>query len=240
MSIEISIIIPTLNEESEIGRTLTELSRLEGSYEIIVVDGGSTDQTCDISRQIGVTVVAAEQGRGGQLHSGALVATGNVLWFLHADSIPPKDAIDQIHETLSDDRVVGGNFLLRFDGDSLPAAFMNQFYDKIRYLGLLFGDSGIFVRHDAYHQAGGFKPLPLFEDLEFVGRLKQQGNLVRVKSTIVTSSRRFEGRPFIPVFIRWVLYQGLYWIGISPFRLARGYRPIRRDADGKVDGINFD
>ena len=233
MSIEISIIIPTLNEESEIGRTLTELSRLEGSYEIIVVDGGSTDHTCDISRQLGVTVVAAERGRGGQLHSGALVAMGNVLWFLHADSIPPKDAIGQIHEALSDNRVAGGNFLLRFDGDSLAAAFMNKFYDKIRYLGLLYGDSGIFVRRDAYHQAGGFKPLPLFEDLEFVGRLKQQGNLVRVKSTVVTSSRRFEGRPFIPVFIRWILYQGLYWIGISPFRLALGYRPIRRDVEGK-------
>ncbi|MGQ0543265.1 MAG: TIGR04283 family arsenosugar biosynthesis glycosyltransferase [Blastocatellia bacterium] len=240
MSVDVSIIIPTLDEETEIGRTLATVSRIEGVAEIIVVDGSSTDQTRDISRQLGVTVVTAERGRGGQLHAGALAATGSVLWFLHADSIPPKDAIGQIHEALSDDGVAGGNFLLRFDGDSLAAAFMTRFYDKIRYLGLLYGDSGIFVRRDAYHQAGGFKPLPLFEDLEFVGRLKRQGKLVRVKSTIVTSSRRFEGRPFISVFVRWVLYQGLYWIGISPFRLSPGYRPIRRDADGKVDRINFD
>lgn len=235
MSVEISIIIPTLNEATEIGRTLAELSRLDGSFEIIVADGGSIDETRDISKQLGATVVTAERGRGIQMHAGAMAATGRVLWFLHADSIPALDAIDQIHKALSDDSVVGGNFALRFDGDSRAAAFMTRFYDKIRYIGLLYGDSGIFIRRAAYDQAGGFKPLPLFEDQEFVGRLKKHGRIVRVESAIVTSSRRFEGRPFIPVFFRWVLYQCLYWIGVSPFRLARSYHPIRREADGKID-----
>ncbi len=240
MSVEISIIIPTLDEASEIGRTLAELSRLDGSCEIIVADGGSTDQTSDISKQLGATVVTAERGRGSQLHAGTLAATGSVLWFLHADSIPASDAIDQIHTALSDDGVVGGNFALRFEGDSLAAAFMTRFYSMIRYIGLFYGDSGIFVRREAYNQAGGFKPLPLFEDQEFVGRLKKHGKIVRVASAIVTSSRRFEGRPFIPVFFRWVLYQCLYWIGVSPFRLARSYHPIRRETDGKIDQTYVD
>lgn len=231
MSVDVSIIIPTLNEATEIGRTLDELRILAGSFEIIVADGGSTDETCELATSRDATVILTERGRGIQLHAGALAATGSVLWFLHADSIPPPDAIRRIHEALSDDKVVGGNFALRFDGDSRAAKFMNQFYDKIRHIGLLYGDSGIFVRRDAYHQIGGFKPLPLFEDLEFVRRLKGSGKLVRVRSEITTSSRRFESRPFLPVFFRWVTFQCLYWIGISPCRLARSYHPMRRQAD---------
>lgn len=231
MSVEISIIIPTLNEASEIGGTLTELRSLEGSFEIIVADGGSSDETCDIARQMGASVINADQGRGIQLHSGALAATGSVLWFLHADSIPPKDALARIQEALSDVRVAGGNFALRFGGDRRAAAFMTRFYDKIRHIGLFYGDSGIFVRGDIYREIGGFKPLPLFEDLELIGRLKRHGKLVRLESVIITSSRRFDNRPFLPVFLRWVLYQCLYWIGISPFSLARSYHPIRRQTD---------
>ncbi len=231
MSVDVSIIIPTLNEATEIGRTLDALQKLAASFEIIVADGGSTDETCELAKSREVTVIRTERGRGIQLHAGALAATGSVLWFLHADSIPPTDALRLIHEALSDGNVVGGNFALRFDGDSRAAAFMNLFYDKIRHLGLLYGDSGVFVRRDVYQQIGGFKPLPLFEDLEFVRRLKKSGKLVRVKSEITTSSRRFENRPFLPVFFRWVMFQCLYWIGISPYRLARSYHPIRRQTD---------
>lgn len=231
MSAEISIIIPTLNEATEIGRTLDELRILAGSYEIIVVDGGSTDETREFAKNRKATVIRTERGRGIQLHAGARAATGNVLWFLHADSIPPPDALNEIRQALSDEHIVGGNFALRFDGDSRAAAFMNLFYATIRHTGLFYGDSGIFVRRDVYQQLGGFKPLPLFEDLEFVRRLKKHGRLVQLKAAITTSSRRFEGRPFVPVFIRWVSYQCLYWIGVSPFRLARSYHPIRRQSD---------
>ncbi|MGE0246584.1 MAG: TIGR04283 family arsenosugar biosynthesis glycosyltransferase [Pyrinomonadaceae bacterium] len=233
MSVDVSIIIPTLNEATEIGRTLDELRTLAGSFEIIVADGGSTDETCELAKSREATVISMEPGRGIQLHAGALAATGSVLWFLHADSIPPTDAILLIHEALSGGNVVGGNFALRFDGDSRAAAFMNQFYDKIRHIGLLYGDSGIFVRRDVYQQIGGFKPLPLFEDLEFVRRLKGSGKLVRVKSEITTSSRRFDGRPFLPVFFRWVLFQCLYWLGVSPSFLARSYQPVRRQTDSE-------
>lgn len=231
MSVDVSIIIPTLNEATEIGRTLDKLRILAGSFEIIVADGGSTDETVELAKSRKASVIRTERGRGIQLHAGALAATGSVLWFLHADSIPPKDAIISIHEALADRNVVGGNFALRFDGDSRAATFMTQFYEQIRHIGLLYGDSGIFVRRDAYQHVGGFKPLLLFEDLEFVRRLKGSGKLVRVKSEITTSSRRFESRPFLPVFIRWVVYQCLYWIGVSPFWLARAYHPIRRTTD---------
>ena|SRR5438128_1061495 len=234
MSVEITIIIPTLNEASEIGRTLDRLQLLTGSFEIIVVDGGSTDETLEFAKSKGVTVITTERGRGIQLHAGALAATGRILWFLHADSIPPPGALSEICRELSDESIPGGNFALKFDGDSYASAFMNLFYDKIRYFGLLYGDSGIFVRRDIYQQIGGFKPMPLFEDLEFARRLKKHGKLVRLNATITTSSRRFDSRPFLPVFTRWVLYQCLYWIGVSPSRLARSYHPIRRQTDQEI------
>ncbi len=228
MGIKISIIIPALNEESEIAGTLEKLQSLEGAFELIVADGGSTDRTCELAEAGGARLIRSERGRGIQMHAGAVAATGEVLWFLHADSVPPLVACDEILTAISVTNVVGGNFALRFEGDSRAAVFMNRFYEVIGHFGLLYGDSGIFVRSDVYRQLGGFKPLPLFEDLEFIGRLRKRGSLVKIDTPITTSSRRFENRPFLPVFLRWVLFQGLYWIGVNPTRLAGAYRPVRR------------
>ena len=234
MSAEFSIIIPTLDEAAGIGRTLDALQCFREHAEIIIADGGSSDETVSIAESRGAKVIAAPRGRGIQLHAGACAATGSVLWFLHADSIPPPDALRKIGLALEDDESVGGNFVLQFDGDSRAARFMTWFYDKIRHIGLLYGDSGIFVRRDVYQRIGGFKPLPSFDDLDFIGRLKMEGILVRLQGKLVTSSRRFEGRPFVPVFLRWVLYQCLYWLGVSPFWLAKAYYPVRQEKDSTV------
>ncbi len=234
MSAEFSIIIPTLDEALGIGRTLDALQCFREHAEIIIADGGSSDETVSIAESRGAKVIAAPRGRGIQLHAGACAATGSVLWFLHADSIPPPDALREIRLAFEDEESVGGNFVLQFDGDSRAARFMTWFYDKIRHIGLLYGDSGIFVRREVYQRIGGFKPLPLFEDLDFIGRLKMEGILVRLKGKLVTSSRRFEGRLFVPVFLRWVVYQCLYWLGVSPFWLAKAYYPVRRGNDSIV------
>lgn len=222
---EFSVIIPTLNEASEIGRTLAALRSSAEPVEIIVVDGGSSDRTVEIARDFEATVIVAPRGRGSQLHAGTSIATGDVLWFLHADSIPPVDAFAAIRSAFEDRNSVAGNFALRFYGHGGAARFMTWFYPQIRRIGLIYGDSGIFVRRETYERIGGFKPLPLFEDLEFVGRLKKVGGLVHLQSELVTSSRRFEGRLFILVFLRWVLFQCFYWIGVSLYRLAETYHP---------------
>lgn len=225
MSVEFSIIIPTLNEASEIGCALDALRFQGESVEIIIADGGSSDETGAIAQGKGATVIIVQRGRGVQMHTGADAAKGSILWFLHADSVPPGDALSEIRHALTDENIVGGNFTLRFDGGGRAARFMTWFYPQIRRIGLMYGDSGIFVRRETYERIGGFKPLPLFEDLEFVGRLKKVGGLVHLQSELVTSSRRFEGRPFILVFLRWVLFQCFYWIGVSPYRLAKTYHP---------------
>lgn len=229
METKFSVIIPTLNEASEIGRTLAALRSCEEPIEIIVVDGGSGDETVAIAQKFGATVINVPRGRGSQLHAGARAATGDVLWFLHADSIPPSGALREIRRAFEDHKLVAGNFALRFNGDGKAARFMTWFYPQIRRLGLIYGDSGIFVRRQAYESIGGFKPLPLFEDLDLISRLKKVGKLVHLQAELTTSSRRFEGRPFIPVLVRWVLFQCLYWIGVSPYALAKAYHPAQSE-----------
>ncbi len=104
---------------------------------------------------------------------------------------------------------------------------MTWLYPKLRRIGLVYGDSGIFVRREIYEGIGGFKPFPLFEDLDFVRRLRREGRFVNLSASVRTSSRRFERRSFLLMFSRWSFLQILFWLGVSPYFLARFYRPVR-------------
>lgn len=227
MSPELSIIIPTLNEESSLRETLDSLQDFDG-VEIIVVDGGSADATVSIAQDYDVRLLHSTPNRGLQMQIGADAADGSFLWFLHADTVPNPNAVKQIIKFLRKPEIVGGNFTLRFDGESLPAKFMNRFYRQIRRLGLIYGDSAIFVRKSVYQRIGGFKPLPLFEDLDLIYRLKTEGKIITLPDAVTTSSRRFENRSFILTFLKWVIFQMLYWLGVSPDTLAKYYYPIRK------------
>lgn len=223
----LSIIIPTFNEELSLGALLDAVTALRGPLEVIVADGGSDDRTVSIARDRGVRVVTAERGRGNQMRAGAALARGDVFWFLHADTVPPADATERIDEALRDTTVAGGNFAVRFDGESRAARFLTWLYPQGRRLGLCYGESAIFARRSAYEDAGGMQPIPLFEDLDLVRRLARRGCFVHVRSTVVASSRRFEGRSFVRTYTGWVSLQLLYWAGVSPYTLARLYAPIR-------------
>jgi rSAM/selenodomain-associated transferase 2 len=223
----LSIIIPALNEARAIGGTLDAASRVGGDVEVIVVDGGSADGTAEVARARGARVVTAARGRGAQMHAGALAARGEVLWFLHADTLAPADAAGCIGRALEDPRAVGGNFRIRFEGAGGAARFLTWLYPRLRLLGLAYGDSGFFVRRAAYERAGGFKPFPIFEDLDLLRALWRQGRFAQADGYVVTSSRRFEGRSFALTFARWSLLQTLYWLGVSPHALARFYAHVR-------------
>ena len=219
----LSIIIPALDEARSIGATLDAASRVRGAAEVIVVDGGSADATPEVARERGARVVASARGRGAQMHAGALAARGEVFWFLHADTLAPPDAAERINEALADPRAVGGNFRVRFDGARRAARFLTWLYPRLRLLGLAYGDSAFFVRREAYERAGGFKPFPVFEDLELLRALRRQGRFAQADAFVVTSSRRFERRSFALTFARWSLLQALYWLGVSPHALGRHY-----------------
>ncbi len=224
----VSIVVPALNEESQLGTTLDGLARLTGEKEIIVVDGGSEDRTVEIASRRGIRILRCDRGRGHQMHAGALTATGDVLWFVHADTVPPANALQQIENALCNPAVSAGNFGLTFDGESRAARLLTAVYPLLRFLGLCYGDSGIFVRRSVYERIGGFKPLALFEDLDLLRRLRREGRFVRLECRIVTSSRRFEKRNFAAMWLHWTTLQILYWLGCPPNWLARCYGHARR------------
>jgi rSAM/selenodomain-associated transferase 2/rSAM/selenodomain-associated transferase 1 len=221
-----SIIIPTLNEAGCISATIRVLTALDGAKEIIVADGGSEDDTAQQAEALGALIVACERGRGVQLRTAAAASRGDVLWFLHADTVAPQNALVAIREVLSDDRVAAGNFALRFGGDSRAARNLTWIYPYLRFLGLAYGDSGIFVRRSVYEGAGGFRPYPLFEDLDLIRRLKKAGRFARLDCELVTSARRFENR-YLRSWALWIMLQVLYWAGVPPTTLSRIYRHVR-------------
>lgn len=223
----VSIIVPTLNEEAHIVDNVRNLEQLSGEKEIIVVDGGSSDQTTTLVSAQNVRVLEASPGRGPQMHAGALASAGDVLWFVHADTVPSLQALEEIRNSLQKDAVVGGNFGLVFDGPSRAARRLTAIYPLLRILGLCYGDSGIFVRREVYFKIGGFAPLPLFEDLDLLRRLRRVGKFIHLNCRMVASSRRFEQRNFALVWLHWTALQLLYWCGVSPNWLSRWYPHVR-------------
>ncbi len=223
----LTIIIPALNEETLIGGTLRALLALSGEKEILVADGGSNDRTVEIATGLGLRVVSCERGRGRQIHTAALEATGSVLWFVHADTRPENGAIESILDSLRDSATAGGNFSLVFEGDHYSARQMTSIYPYLRQLGLSYGDAGIFIRRDVYDAIGGCRPYPLFEDLDLTRRMKHHGKFVHLSTRIFTSARRFSGPQYVRIWALWITLQVLYWAGVSPHRLARWYRLAR-------------
>jgi rSAM/selenodomain-associated transferase 2 len=220
-------VIPTLNEAQAIGATLNAVARMPAPIEVIVVDGGSHDDTPDIARQYRITVITAERGRGTQMHAGACAAQGEVLWFVHADTHPPVDGVRYILEALRNRQVVGGYFRVRFDGSSHAARFLTWLYPRLGWLGLCYGDATLFVRRAIYARIGGFHPFPIFEDDDLVHRLRQYGQFICVPVPVCTSSRRFAEHRLLRTLIRWTTLQLFYGLGVSPRTLGRFYPAMR-------------
>lgn len=224
----LSIIIPTLNEERSIGKSLEALAQITANIEVIVADGGSEDSTLTIARQKYAQILTCDRGRGNQMHCGAMTARGEILLFLHADTIVPSCAAERIYDAFAkDESAVVGNFEVDFDGETRAARSLTWLYPRLRKLGLCYGDSAIFVRTAVYREVGGFSPLPIFEDLDLIRRLRKRGRMVHLPLAVITSSRRFEGQSFGLALAWWSILQGLYWLGISPRILSHFYAPVR-------------
>ena len=226
----ISVIIPTLNEASNLERLLAGLVAQDRAAEIIVVDGGSQDGTQAVANMFAVTLLSAQRGRGQQLLAGAEAASGDVLLFLHADSRFPDGGLASIETALRESpELVGGNFRVLFDGDSDFSRWLTGFYAWFRGHGLYYGDSAIFVRRSVYHEIGGIRRMALMEDYDFTRRLERAGPTSCLdEPALVTSSRRFEGRRPAAIVWGWIKIHALYHLGVPPRVLARIYNSERR------------
>jgi len=228
----VSIVMPTLNEERGLERTL---SRTVASpfHEIVVVDGNSHDRTRDIVAAFQaawpvVALLVSEPGRARQMNAGAAVCSGEVLLFLHADTLLPDGALAAMENALRDARCVGGRFDVQFDPDTgygrLIAGLMNW---RSRWSGIATGDQALFVRRAVFERLGGFADLPLMEDIQFSRRLKREGTIASLRLKAVTSYRRWHSSgPVRTILLMWLL-RTLYWVGISPHRLIRMYGHVR-------------
>jgi len=237
MAMPISVIIPTLNEEQTIMATLAHTAAL-GFDELIVVDGGSLDQTpvlvesyrrrTQSPAQSPVRLVTALSGRARQMNEGAKASRGEILLFLHADTQLPGDAKTIIDTTLADQRMVGGRFDVRFDRPSMWGTIISRMMNwRSRLSGIATGDQALFVRRPVFEQMGGFADMPLMEDIDFSRRLKRKGATAALTATVTTSFRRWERHgPLRTILLMWAL-RFLYWIGISPSHLLEWYKAVR-------------
>lgn len=225
--IMISIIIPVLNEEKNIEKSLIQFNRLKGDKEIIVVDGGSNDSTRQIAERF-AKVVLSERGRANQMNKGAANARGNILWFVHLDSIINENSIEKIQLAI-DEKYVGGGFSLKFyDYDTLFMKYISTTSNlRAKYLGLYFGDQGIFIRRDVFEGVGGYPKQEIMEDWELSLLMKKMGKLKLINTTIGTSARRFKNGGQLKTHLLMHKIKLMYLIGIPTDKLAKIYKDVR-------------
>lgn len=227
----ISVIVPTLNEAALIQPCLQHLRDRAAKAEIIVADGGSSDGTPELAMALCDRVVHAKPGRAAQMNAGARAARGEILWFLHVDVILPIECLDEIETIMSSPRVAGGFFRIRLPRSQIIYRLTDVF---AHYAGLLLrmrcGDHGIFCRRTLFTELGGFPEVPLMEDVEFFRRLRRLGRVKHSRKRIVVSPRRYEAIGRTRLTFAYGLIATLYLCGASLPTLAAMYQRTCCDA----------
>lgn len=223
----VSVVIPVIGDNEMLARLLARLRGLPvPPDEIVIVDGGSSAGCRSLARRFRCVYVGTRAGRGHQLHAGALRASGDVLWFLHADAEPPEDGVTLIRARhLSG--AAGGFFTFRFAGEAtwykrVLARMINW---RTRF-GTPYGDQGLFASRATYDAVGGFADTPLFEEVPLVRALRRRGTFTRVAAHIGVSPRRWERDGWLWRSAGNRLLALAYMAGVPPRRLARRYQPL--------------
>lgn len=217
----ISVIVPALNESRAIDACLASVQAQPGDVEMLIVDGGSRDDTVARASRY-ARVLTSGRGRAIQMNAGARQSAGEVLLFLHADSRLAPGALGAVRAALSDPDVVGGTFTLRFDPET-PLLRAYAYTTRFRPRLFHYGDQGIFVRRTTFDALGGYREQPLMEDVDFLRRLRRTGRTVLLPLAVTTSARRFQRHGIVRQQLRNAMLMTLYLAGVPPARLARWY-----------------
>lgn len=224
----ISVIVPALNEAERIGTLIRSLQSLDGEKEIIISDGGSTDGTPGkISAFQNVTLIHSPSGRARQMNTGAQISSGKILWFVHADSLVSPSSLHDIERAISHG-AVGGFFRLKFyDADDKFMKFIERTsHTRAKNFCLIFGDQGLFLRHDVFDRLGGFAEVSLMEDWEISRRLRNfhKLGLIHALDTVIgTSARRYTKNGRLKTLLKMNLVKALYILGTNTETLRQIY-----------------
>lgn len=225
---EVSIIIPTYNEETTIERLLETLEPLKGRCEILFVDGGSTDRTLKLLNGE-YPVISSEKGRAKQMNRGAMASHGEVLFFLHCDSEVPANTLEEIERVMQNHRA--GCFGIAFHSYNFFMFTCRVISNhRVKDRKVMFGDQGIFVERELFMEVGMFPDMPILEDYQFSITLKEKGiRLGMTRSRIYTSDRRFQGNTVEKLKLMWLMnrLRAMYRDGVPVEEIARLYGDVR-------------
>lgn len=224
----LSIIVPALNEAASLPALLDSIRATTTAgidLEIIVVDGGSEDQTVAIAQRHGAQVLISSRGRASQMNAGARLATGDILLFLHADTRLPTNFSALIAAALAKPGRIAGAFDLKIEGDIPGLRWVEKGVKwRSRIFQLPYGDQAIFLRRETFQAIGGFANLPIMEDFDLIHRLRSLGRIAIVPVPVLTSGRRWKT---VGLWKTTLINQAIviaYLLGVSPQRLASWYR----------------
>lgn len=222
-----SIIIPVLKEQDRINALIEHVHSqgYEGTCEIIVVDGDTQGGTIKVIQDEDVISITSKKGRAFQMNTGAELAHGEVLIFLHADTKLPTNALEKISRVLQDEKYVGGAFNLAIDSDKLFLKYVAARASfRYRLNRIPYGDQAIFIRKDYFDQIGRFRDIPLMEDVNLMRRIKKDGKKILIlHDKVMTSARRWERDGALYTTMRNRILMALFYLGVSPHQLAKYY-----------------
>jgi len=217
MAPSLSIVVPALDEAGEIGRLARHLAAVTPDVDVLVVDGGSSDDTVDEARAAGLRVVVSSRGRAVQMNAGAAATSGEHLLFLHADTRPPPSTRELIARTLADSSVALGAFRYQVDDRTPGMRFIEWGCDlRNRWLRTPYGDQGLFLRRVDFERLGGFAEMPILEDLDLVQRAKALGRVAVLDPPAVTSARKYRERGVLRTWVRHAALAAGYQLGWRP------------------------
>ncbi len=220
---KVSIIVPTLNEELVLEKTLTQFQQLS-PHELIVSDGGSDDDTRNIAGRFSHRVITGSAGRALQMNVGADEATGDILLFLHADSRIEPESYRKMLECMENPKWIGGAFTLCIESGKWSLKLIALLANiRSKYFGLAYGDQGFFVRKEVFNDMNGFSPIPICEDLDFYYRLRKKGSVILLKEKAHTSPRRWINEGIFFTTARNFFIAVLFGLGFPPHILTKWY-----------------